>query len=213
LELVDSNGKTIDYLTFPVPPEQMTYDDVKVANIKKTLGGVTSLDTETFIPVTLQMQGTFGRKFRIMLSPPHISDVIDAEKASIKGYFDKPGRGSVDIKTPVFIPFVKTGYGAIKLLESMIDKSSGLGDDNKPLRLYLYNPALGHRFLVKANSLQISQDKNSSNMLWRYSLTLTAIAPLDRLRELNSKSLLAITSIAALQTAATKLARDIKRSI
>lgn len=209
LELTDSKGNTVDYLTFPVSPEGIDFNETSLVNIKKTLGGITALDTPSFIPKKYTLTGTFGRKLRLLLSKATTSD-----QSTSQGVYDKIQSG-LQIKTSVLNAKIKTGYGATKMLEAIIKKSSGLDQYNRPMRLYLYNPTLNHNFLVKNNGLLLHQDRQSTNMMWKYTLNLTAIAPVDRLKsdaDVDS-SLLNSTSIAVLSKGANILAKNIKKSI
>lgn len=167
LELVDSMDRTVRYLTFPISPDSMTYDNVQVASVKKTMGGVSSLDNETFTPKNINIAGTFGRNFKLLISPPRLPN---------PNIPLKPGLGKIDIP---FSPLLKTGYGTMKYLEKMINESSQLDQLNQPYRLYLYNPALGQSFWVKAMRHTITQDKSQNNMMWKYDIQLTALSTLD----------------------------------
>lgn len=170
LELVNSKGKTIEFLTFPVNPKSIDYNSQTITNIKQTLGGVTILDSEVFVPRKYVLTGTFGRKFRLLLS-----DMSRTESA--KGYFSD----DKSVKTSVLNAKFKTGYGATKILEAIKEKSTKLDEYNQPHLLFLYNPSLNHNYLVRINQFQLRQDESQSNMLWNYTLSMTAIAPLDRI--------------------------------
>lgn len=210
LELTDSQDKVVDFLTFPVNPNEMEYDHQSVVNIKKNFGGVTALDTESFVPKRYSMSGTFGRKLRLLLSNV---DNISAEQSTAKGVFEKQ-RNGLQIKTAILNSKIKTGYGTMKVLEAIIDKSSGLDQYNKPMRLFLYNPTLGHSFLVKSNGLKIHQDYTTSNMMWKYHLTLTTIAPLARINSEKKKtSLTSIAVMGVLQKGVNLLSNSIKKSV
>ena len=213
MELTDSLGNTIDYLTFPVSPESMSYDKRSLVNIKKSMSGISSLDNETFNPRTIEMSGTFGRKFKLLLGASRPLSSQSAENSTATGQFTNSTRNSTDIKESVFNTKLKTGYGTVKILEAMIEKSSALDRDNKPNRLYLYNPALGHNWLVKAPLLKLSQERTSSNMLWKYNLSLTAIAPLKRIRPELKTSLAEGTGITVLQRGLNSLVNGIKSSL
>lgn len=181
LELVDSEGQTVDFLAFPVAPERITYDNNKLVNIKKSLGGITSLDTESFNPKNIQLAGTFGRKLKLLIGKPPTS-TENNYKSTGGGIYGKIQSAALQIKQSTFDVELKTGYGTLKILESIIDKSSGLDTNNEPFRLFLYNPTLNHSFLVKCKKMSFTQDY-SSNMLWNYSLDLVAIADVQSLRD------------------------------
>jgi len=211
LELTDSKGKTVDYLTFPVTPSMIGFDDKKVVNIKKTMGGVTSLDTDTEIPKFITMSGMFGRKLRLLISPP-----IENSQSTANGIFSSVSGNGLQINSPVLNAKLKTGYGATKVLEAIIKKSSSLDQYNRPNRLYLYIPPLGHNFLVKATQFRLDQDYQSSNMLWKYTLAFTTLARIEDLKIENDNqdnSLIKSTSIDILQRTANSVVRDLKQSV
>jgi len=207
LELVDSAGKTIDFFPFPVSPERYMYEDPSLVNIKKTLGGISSLDTETFRPKLINMSGTFGRKFKLLLSKP-VTSAENASRSSDGGVFGNIKSKGLQVKQQVFDPKLKTGFGALKILESITSKSHGLDINNEPLKLYLYAPALNHRFLVKVNKFSASQDRTSSNMMWKYDLSLTAIAEIDSLIERAKDDLTELTNQDKLNNKGDEIARS-----
>lgn len=208
LELVDSDDRVVDYFVFPVMPDSITHSSTSITNVKKTAGGVSVLKNATFIPIDIQMKGSFGRRLRLLVGSQRIS--FTALRFSTKtGSFSKESAtdDGVRFKVPIFNPGVKTGYGATKILEAICDKSQGLDSKHKPYRLYLYNPALGNNYLVEVKNLTLTQDKSSSNMLWQYQLSLTAIAPLDQLKRSPQKSLTKALGSDILQKSVNKFAK------
>lgn len=226
LELVNSKDETIDYLAFPVNPDAMTYTMTNLTNVKKTLGGVVELDTASFVPRKFQFNGTFGRRFKVLLRPLEFSAKRGMGKRKHYPSFESetysygpggggqvPGTGKLEIETNVFDPRIKTGYGTTKILEAILEKSKGLDEEGKPMRLYLYNPALGHNWLVTVKSFTASQDYSTSNMLWRYNVDLDIIAPLASIKPDLKTSLLEVLGTNILQRGATRLLNDVKRSL
>lgn len=215
LELTDSQGETIEYLTFPVSPESIGYDNQSLANIKKSMAGVSALDSETFFPPRIEMTGTFGRKFKILLNN-ELGDISIQKKdeSTLAGQFKAFKQNSMNVKEAVFDPKLKTGFGTLKILESILSKSHALDKYNQSYRLYLYNPALGHSWLVKHMSDSYSMDRTNSNMLWKYNLQFTAIAPLDRVKTSSQSrdTLLVSTGISALQGGLNSLTSNIRSS-
>jgi len=155
------------------------------------------------------MSGTFGRRFKLLIIPPDKEKLSSINDSVSNGSFD-PKSGGMEIKTALFDPKLKTGYGTTKILEAMLKKSSALDRYNQPYRLILYNPALNHTFLVKKTGFQLTQDEKASNMMWNYSLGLTAIAPMDRVLNTEETSLLQITSLSILQGGLSSLINNIK---
>lgn len=215
LELTDSQGNTIEYLTFPVSPESMSYDNTTMSNVKKSMSGVSALDNETFNPRRIEVTGTFGRKFKILLNNELGDfDLQNYDDTSAKGVFKTTKANAMNIKEAVFNPKLKTGYGTLKILEAIVEKSKGFDKHNQSHKLYLYNPALGHNWLVKVDSINFSQDRTSSNMLWKYNMQLTAIAPLTKVNSIDvgKKSLPVSTGISVLQGGLNSLTSKIRSS-
>ena len=171
LELVDSQDRTVDFFTFPVMPSSIVQTEPQIVNIKKTAGGITSLNTTTFQPVDILLDGNFGRRLRLLIGV----NVVDF--AAIR-YSTQSGDYGQDAQTrsPIFNSTIKTGYGCMKILQAIYRKARGVDDQGNPFKLYFYNPAVGDNFLVKPINLQLMQNKQE-NMIWNYSLSLTAIAP------------------------------------
>jgi hypothetical protein len=135
------------------------------------MGGVTSLTTSTFNPKPIVMSGSFGKSFKLLISPP-----IKSRENGL----DLGGDGGLQLNTNILSATLKSGYGAIKLLERILVKSKELDLYNQPYRLFLYLPLVGHNFLVEYENFSLKQDVTSSNMLWKYNVKLTAIAPLNQ---------------------------------
>jgi hypothetical protein len=167
LELVDSNG-TEAFITFPVQPNQISEISPKITNIKKTASGIVAVGTESFIPRDIEIKGNFGRSLRFVIGNNFITGDLFA--------FIR-GKG-VDIKYTNFSNQVKTGYGMVKAIESLIDSADSLDDQGRAKKLYLYNPILGNNYLVKPKNFIHSQNQ-SENMIPQYTIQLTAVAPLE----------------------------------
>jgi hypothetical protein len=97
---------------------------------------------------------------------------------------------------------VKTGFGALKILQAIIDKSDGVDEQGKSFRLYFYNPTLGESYLVvpTKNPLSFNQNEGGNNMIWEYTLNLTIIAPLDAFKRENPTSSAKLLSANAVQS-------------
>ena len=183
LELTDFEGNTIDYFAFPVMPSSITKNETTRLNVKKTYGGITVINSKSFTPSEVQIKGNFGRNFKIMVDVGQ-STIFKAFKFSLKNGINDVS--DIDesklVQNPVqFDVAIKTGYGCIKILQSIINKAAGTDDRGKSFKLYLYNPALGESYLVvpTPNPLVFSQNDSQSNMIWQYVLNLIAIAPIS----------------------------------
>lgn len=209
LELADSNDNTIDYLTFPIMPDSISKTEPTRTNIKKSMAGVTVLSTPSYSPQEINIKGSFGRQFKILINPkPSVS--IDASSKSVNAGKYHLTKKSGSISGLAFSNFnmnVKTGYGVMKILQAMISKSVGLDESGKPLRLYFYNMALGESYLVSIppSGVQFSQDL-SKNMVWNYNMTMIALAPLEAVSNKNDKSLLDKLLPSMIQTGVNEVA-------
>lgn len=182
LELEDSQGQTIDYLTFPITPNAITKTEPVKTNIRKSMGGVTVLTSPTFTPQEINIKGNFGRNIKFLISPgvSPIGANLSTESGKFDLYSIQGEKNTIPmLKFPGFALGVKTGYGVIKILQAMLSKSVGTDNFGQPMHLNFYNMALGesYRVVVPPSGYQFSQDL-SNNMIWNYNLTLIAVAPL-----------------------------------
>lgn len=170
LELVSASGKTLRYFIFPVMPSSIEEVRPELTNIKKTIGGISVVSDSSFVPKDINLAGTFGRKFRILLG----EDFVEMTQSL------KTGQKTLkEAAKDLFDVRAKTGYGCTKILQDIIEESKVV-DEEGPRRLYFYNLALGNSYMVKPMNLRFSMSEQS-NMIWQYSLQLKAVAPLDQI--------------------------------
>jgi hypothetical protein len=218
LELTDSNGNMIDYISFPIMPESITKNEPKRTNIKNTSSGITILNSATYAPEEITIKGNFGRNFKILLSPkePSATGVAFSTNAGIYA-LNQVGEGAktFSFRAAQFNVGIKTGYGATKMLQSIVSKSNGIDSSGQPFRLYFYNLALGESYLVSvpASGLTLTQNRDK-NMIWEYSLTLNAIAPLNSLKtQAKATSLVSIASVNSVQKGVYATVSTIQKTI
>lgn len=186
-ELLNQNGETLKYFIFPVNPSTFDESKPQITNIKKTLGGVTSLSHPGFVPGDINLSGNFGRRFRVVLGEDYTEFIGGFQRSKGGGV----GKGFEDF----FESKIKTGYGCIKLLESIIDESKSINSEDGIKTLIFHNLALGNSYVVKPLGLRFSQSQES-NMIWNYNLALKSVAPLsalyteDELRDMKNKLVL-----------------------
>lgn len=171
-ELCDSRGKTLDYFSFPIMPSELSIRENIPVKIENTFGGVNSISSNIFVPKDISLNGNFGRQFKILsrnkFVVPFVSKVIQERDYGVGGQ----QRNELEISN-----MLKSGYGCIKVLQSIINRSveiDSYGDCNK---LYFYNMAYGESYLVKPTSFRGFQNI-SSNGIWSYDLSLKAVCPL-----------------------------------
>lgn len=201
LELTDSKDQTIDYLAFPIQPDSIQKSEPTRNNIKKSMAGVTVLSNDAYIPQDITIRGSFGRQFKLLLNVKEIKGK-NSQYSTVNGVYSLYQKaGASAINYPSFNVAAKNGYGIIKILQAIVNKSVGLDDEGKPFKLYFYNMALGESYLVAIppSGAQFSQDV-SKNMVWSYSITMKTLSPLDAVREEQEGSLrkeLSATAVAA----------------
>lgn len=183
LELTTADGDTIDYFTFPINPSSIEKSETETTTVQHSLSGTTVFNKDGYTPGDISISGNFARSFSFVLN--------DNTEINAKGfeYSIENGRynaNSVNTNTdmsfdaPILSSQVKTGFGCIKILQSIIDKAKAHDEKGRTFRLYFYNPALGEAYLVVPTKtpLKFSQNDSNLNMVWKYDLNLTIIADL-----------------------------------
>ena len=180
LELLDDNGNTVGFLMFPVMPSNIVETKTAIASVTKTNSGVVTLFNPTFVPRDISIQGTFGRKLRLMTG----SLEVDENQGS---WFKKAATS--DLGFGVFDNnfMVKTGYGLIKMMEKMTDKLYELDSNGKPYVMLFNNYALNTQYVVEVLQRSFSQSQEN-NMLWFYNLEMKAIAPASAVKGNSGKN-------------------------
>lgn len=165
-ELYDSTNKMIGLLSFTVMPNNMLVNKTQIANITKTNKSVFTIFNDSFVPTDISIQGTFGRKFRLILNDKEIGGVgKDLAFGKMLPSVSKP--------TPVL---VKSGYGMTKMLEKMIQASWTLDSNGLPCFLVFRNYSMNQALIVEVVQHSFSQSMDS-NMLWNYALEMKGVAP------------------------------------
>lgn len=184
VELVDSQGRQVDMLVFPVLPENIQLTKPALTNVKKTSGGVVVLSTPTFTPNDITIQGTFGRKLRVV-SRGNVVNVGAAFQSSLKSRLSQRGE-SLRTLANEFSPTVKTGFGVTKLLENLFLKYNQQSDTG-PLKMFVYNRTFSDDFLVEPLMFEAAQSKEQ-NMIWYYTMRFKTLAPASAIRGTSYKS-------------------------
>lgn len=217
LELTDSVGNTIDMITFPVMPDSISKTEMKRTNIKQTAAGITALTSSAYTQSEINLSGNFGKSFKISITNPTQSKAGVAW-GTISGKYDSSQIGKRSLPTlltPAFDLTIKTGYGAIRLLRAILDKSNGVDDQGKPFKLLFYNLAFGesHLVLVPPAGVTFYQDMGY-NMVWSYDITLIAVAPLEAVKnDVTGSSLVQTLATALVQKTVNDVARSVSSKI
>jgi hypothetical protein len=177
LELLDSSGNTKGFMTFVIMPNNIMETKTQIVSITKTNRGISTLFNSTFVPRDISIQGTFGRKLRLL------AGMKETENISKVPFFGG-NAGFSFLKNDVLI---KTGYGLTKMLKSMIDKSYELDANKNPCILIFNNYALNTHYVVEVMQSAFSQSVEN-NMLWYYNLEMKAVAPASAVKRQNQNS-------------------------
>jgi hypothetical protein len=198
LELVNSVGKTIQYFSFPVMPSQIQKTEPSRINVKKSASGVTVLSSNAFTPQDITIKGDFGRGLKLLLQP-----VMEAEEGV--------AFSGISFGTNSLSASIKTGYGAIKILQNIIQKTTKLDKLGKPFRLYMYNMALGENYLVVPSPAGLSLNQTyDKNTIWQYSITFNILSKLEDLKSYNKKESPTVL-LGAVQSGVNSLAGEISQ--
>jgi len=202
LELLDSSGNTKGFMTFAVMPNNIMETKTQIASITKTNKGILTLFNSTFSPRDISLQGTFGRKIRLL------TGMKEAENVSKIPFFG----GNLGFSLSGSDVLIKTGYGLTKMLKSMVDKSFELDDKGNPCLLLFNNYALNTHYVVEVLQSAFSQSIEN-NMIWYYSLEMKAVAPSSAVKVQDSdKSFLSKVASGAIAKSINSLLNDVSRA-
>lgn len=171
-ELCDSEGKTLDYFTFPIMPSELSIKEIIPVKIENTFGGVNSISSNIFVPKDISLNGNFGRQFKIIsrnkVIIPFYSKIIQERDYGVGGQ----QRKEIGISS-----MLKSGYGCLKVLQSIVNRSVEIDSKGECNKLYFYNMAYGESYLVKVLDFRGFQNI-SNNGIWSYDLNMKAVCPL-----------------------------------
>lgn len=182
MELINSKGLREDMLVFPVMPQEIRYSTNTLSSTRKTSAGVVSLFNPTFVPFQITIQGTFGKKLRLLLGDSEILSVGFNIRTNL-------GKQSGSAPDSTWNTKIKTGYGVIKLLEKLIQKSQTLDDDGKPYKLIFFDSSFNSDYVVEIITYSNAQSETGNNGYWDYSIQMVALAPALAIRRRSASSI------------------------
>lgn len=178
LELLDSSKSTKGFMTFVVMPNNILETKTEIATINKTNRGVVTTFNSSFVPRDISIQGTFGRKLRIIIGAKEPSN-------GDKTWFGNlMSSGNLGFNMMGGSVLVKTGYGLTKMLKKIVDTAYTLDENGKPHTLIWTNYALNTSYVVEILQSSYSQTYEN-NMLWYYNLEMKAVAPASAIKTEN----------------------------
>jgi len=190
LELLDSEGVTKGFMMFPVMPNNIMETKTEILSTIKTNSGIVSVFNPTFVPREISIQGTFGRKLRM------ISNFVEVEEAPSNWFRNVVG-GSYGKLTGSKTIF-KTGYGMMRAMKKMVDTLYKLDENGRPHIMIFNNYAFNSHYVVEIPQSSFSQS-TGENMIWYYNLEMRAIANASVAKEQTIKNIfnLAVNSAIA----------------
>lgn len=173
LELLDSTGNTKGFMFFTVMPNNITESKIQIASITKTNKGISTLFNSTFVPRDISIQGTFGRKIRLLVG------IKEPQNVSKIPFFS--GNLGLNVEGNSVI---KTGYGLVKMMKSIVDESFKVDKNGNACILIFNNYAFNTHYVVEVMQSAFSQNIEN-NMLWYYNLEMKAVAPASAVKMQN----------------------------
>lgn len=171
LELTNSSGETLDYFSFPVMPSELNISERMIASTQNTFGGVSSISSSVYTPKSIVINGNFGRKFWYLNRGNFFSSLFRSYQV------ERDYGANISLNEKELNRDIKTGYGCIKVLQSIINRSLDVDKNGNINKLYLYNLAFGESYLIKVLSMDFNQNVGS-NAIWNYSLKIETVCPL-----------------------------------
>ena len=201
LELIDCSGNQVGFISFVVMPNNITESTTPIQTQTKTKNGMVTLFNDSFAPVNISLQGTFGRKFKI------VTDMVDPSEKGNNFFNDNIGKiAGVEIA-------IKSGYGLTRVLQYILKKTNELDTQGRPYILLFNNYSFNSSYVVDVMSYSFNQSIEN-NMLWFYELQLKAIAPGSAVRssKQNNAQLLKVVASNAIAQGLTNVINDVKRN-
>ena len=203
-ELLDSKGSTVAFMNFLVMPNSISETEPKILEISKTNAGIVTMFNPSFAPKDISIQGTFGRKIRILAG---IQDIPNQEKKIVNIL-----NGNLGFSVMQSEVAVKTGFGLVNLLRRIIAKTTSVDDSGMPYVLIFNNYALNVSYVVEILQSSFSQN-TENNMLWFYSLEMRAVAPASAVKTESVKTFMFNVSANAIAQGVQSVLSDSVRSL
>lgn len=188
LELFDSQGNTEAYMIFPVMPNNMMESKTQIATVSKTATGVVTLFNSTFNPVDISIQGTFGRKIRLLLGQKEYQPTSSKWKMAQKFFNGNPfinvGIKGKNMDSDIML--IKSGYGLTQMMRHILDAVYELDENGAPRMLVFTNYSMNTSYVVEPLQKFFNQSTENST-LWYYNVEMKATA--DATKVLSSNPL------------------------
>lgn len=200
LELLDFDRNQVGMITFTVMPNNISESSSPIQSQVKTNSGIITLFNESFAPINISIQGTFGRRFRIV---SNILNPVENSKTYnfFNGNFAKLKMG------------YKSGYGMIKVLEYILKTANKLDNKGRPYILVFNNFSFNTSYVVDVVNFSFN-NSIENNMLWFYDIQLKAVATAESIFTETERFTKFLVNVASnsIANSLTKFLNDIKRN-
>lgn len=200
LELFNHKGEQEGFISFSVMPENISETSTPIINILRTWGGYVTNVNPGFIPVDIQLSGTFGRKFRLA---GNTKDPTKSNKNLFNLSVGKLLGASMN---------VVSGYGLTKIMQHILQSASKTGSlvkgaelgETYPYFLVYNNYSFNTSYVVEVINYNFQQSM-ATNMMWNYNIQLRAVANKLNFFKKNSSSLLSTVAANSIASGLTKI--------
>ena len=206
LELLDVEKNQVGFISFVVMPNNISESRAPIQTQVKTRSGVVTNFNDSFAPVNITLQGTFGRRFRI------VTGIVDPSPKRWNGWGNffngNMGKAMFGFETAY-----KSGYGLTKVLKFILEKANELDSKGRPYILLYNNYAFNTSYVVDVVNSSFNQSIEN-NRLWFYEISLKAVAPASAVQtegQRNAKLLKMVASNAIAQ-GLSNVVKDVKRN-
>lgn len=206
LELLDVEKNQVGFISFVVMPNNISESRVPIQTQVKTKSGIVTNFNDSFAPVNITLQGTFGRRFRI------VTGIVDPSPKRWNGWGNffngNMGKAMFGFETAY-----KSGYGLTKVLKFILEKANELDSKGRPYILLYNNYAFNTSYVVDVVNSSFNQSIEN-NRLWFYEISLKAVAPASAVQtegKRNAKLLKTVASNAIAQ-GLSNVVKDVKRN-
>lgn len=206
LELLDVNKNQIGFISFVVMPNNISESRAPIQTQTKTNSGIVTTFNDSFAPVNITLQGSFGRRFRI------VTGMVDPSPKRWNGWGNF-FNGNLGKAMFGFETAYKSGYGLTKVLKFILEKANELDSQGRPYILLYNNYAFNTSYVVDVVNSSFNQSIEN-NRMWYYEISLKAIAPASAVQtegQRNAKLLKLVASNAIAQ-GLSNVVKDVKRS-
>ena len=206
LELIDCQSNQVGFISFVVMPNNISESVSPIQTQVKTKGGLVTMFNDTFAPVNISIQGTFGRRFRLVTG---VVNPADKRWSGWGNFFNgNLGKAMFGIETAYL-----SGYGLTKVMKYILERATKLDSNGKPYVLIFNNYAFNTSYVVDVVNSTFNQSTDN-NMLWYYDIQLKGIAPGKSVRSVGTRNAQLLKTVAsnAIAKSLSNIVKDVKRN-